>query len=154
MDLSKWKKKTGELLLQPKEVLFNLWSRLLSLSPPSFPKDPINKLLERFPREKRKILLIGAGGMTALLLVLLIALAAGRPKGATKTRAEARLSIAPEEFFYPEEPDFLPEFLLERESRRFWSIEDIRQYWKVPGDSQWWREEIKSIMDKLMESVP
>ena len=62
--------------------------------------------------------------------------------------------IPPEELFIPTEPDFLPEFLLEREPRSSWSLDEIRPYWKNPGTPEFWQEEIKSAVDKLMEGVP
>jgi len=59
-----------------------------------------------------------------------------------------------EELFIPAEPDFVPEFIFEREKRRFWSLEDIRPYWKAPDSNDRWTEEIKSAVDKLMEGIP
>jgi len=111
----------------------------------------------RFPHEKRKPLLIGLGGIAAVFLILIIVLVAvspGKPKGDTSSNMTAAFSIPVEDLFMPEEPDFLPAFILERQPRSFWSLDDIREYWKVPDDSAHWKEEIKTTVDELMEGVP
>jgi len=66
----------------------------------------------------------------------------------------AGLVLSQDDFFIPAEPDFLPEFLLERDPGHTWSIEDIRPYWKSPERTGRWQDEIKSAVDKLMEGVP
>ncbi|MDR2418999.1 MAG: hypothetical protein LBD79_08090 [Treponema sp.] len=66
------------------------------------------------------------------------------------------LSIAPEELFLPDEPDFLPEVLLEREPRNPWTIEDVRPFWTDPlhDDPEQWRKRIKVAIDEFLEGVP
>ena len=116
-----------------------------------------NRLLDRFPKNKRRPILLGLGGLVVLFFVLVIALVAVH-SGQYKERSVPDLASGPyipmDDLFIPSEPDFLPEFLLERESRQYWSIEDIRPYWKNPSDPALWREEIKPIIDELMEGVP
>jgi hypothetical protein len=117
----------------------------------------IKDAFERVGPDKRKPLLIGIVGLAALLLILAIAvgiLNSKKRQKAPSAAAPGGLTISAEELFIPEEPDFLPEFIFEREKRRFWSIEDIRPYWKTPDPSDRWREEIKSAVDKLMEGIP
>ena len=109
------------------------------------------------PPEKRKLLFIVLGGIAVVFLILIIVLVAvspGKPKGDTSPKLTAALSIPVEDLFMPEEPDFLPAFILERQPRSFWSLDDIRQYWKIPDDSARWKEEIKTTVDNLMEGVP
>ena len=106
---------------------------------------------------KRKAMIFAVAGFAALFLILIIAVLAlnlGRPKESSARNLIAGPVIAQDELFIPAEPDFLPQFLFEREPRRFWSIDDIRPYWKNPGDPDHWRGEIKSFVDKLMEGVP
>ena len=116
-----------------------------------------DRFLGRFPAEKRRSMLFALGGLVALLLILVISVLMANfrgPKESTSVDMSAVPVIPPQELFIPGEPDFLPEFLLEREPRRSWSLEDIRPYWRSPADSKRWREEIKSAVDKLMEVVP
>jgi len=106
---------------------------------------------------KKKAVIFGVAGFAALFLILIIAILAlniGRSRESSANNLAAGPAIPSEDLFIPAEPDFLPQFLLEREPRRFWSIDDIRLYWKNPGDPDHWRGEIKSFVDKLMEGVP
>ena len=111
--------------------------------------------LSRFPAEKRKPILIVFGGLCALFLILIIsALALNSGKSKKDAMPERMAGIPHEELFSPAEPDFLPKFLLEREPRRFWTVEDARPYWKSPGNPDFWQGEIKTAVDKLLEGVP
>jgi len=116
-------------------------------------KDAINNI----GPNKRKPLLIGFGALAVLFLILIIAAGISGSRKRRKASPDAvvgALTIPIEELFIPAEPDFVPEFIFEREKRRFWSLEDIRPYWKIPDSSDRWREEIKSAVDKLMEGIP
>jgi hypothetical protein len=170
MDLSSLKEKLRslaplELLKKLKEVLLALWSSLFSLA---------KGITGRFSggrsgssgeaREdgaspwasKKRLILFGLVGAAVLLFGLLITVIVrnARPEGTVVSNIASGLSIPSEDLFFPPEPDFLPEFLPEKEPRRFWTLDDIRQYWKAPGNSGWWMEEIKSTVDNLMEGVP
>jgi len=117
----------------------------------------LNGILDHFGPERRKLLLIGSGSLIGIFLILLIAAGVSSSKKRRISSPEAAregLSIAMEELFIPAEPDFVPEFIFERERRRFWSLEDIRPYWRTPDPGDRWREEIKSAVDKLMEGIP
>ena len=106
---------------------------------------------------KRRVMIFGLGGFAALFLILIIAILAlnlGKSKQSPVQNLAAGPAIPPDDLFIPAEPDFIPQFLPEREPRRFWSLDDIRPYWKNPGEPELWREEIKSAVDKLMEGVP
>ena len=117
--------------------------------------DFVNRLLDRVPEDKKKPFLIGFGGIVCLVLIILIAAIALRPGRQNSTTNMARAQAIPqEELFLPAEPDFVPEFLLEREPRKAWTLEDIRPYWKTPEIGDYLREEIKSAVDKLMEGIP
>ena len=169
MNLTEVKKKASELLnkciLTLKVFPEKLFARLSKPKLPKlrFPSDKIEAITDRFlghfPEEKRRIILFTFGGLVALLLILVIStlvIHSGRPKNSASVEVSAGplLNIPPEELFIPAEPDYLPEFLLEREPRHSWSIEDIRPYWKIPENPELWREKIKSAVDKLMEGVP
>jgi len=109
------------------------------------------------PEGKRRVMLFGIGGFSALFLILIIAILAlniGRPKESSARDLSGGPVIMSEDLFIPAEPDFIPQFLPEREPRRSWTLDDIRPYWRSPGDPDLWAGEIKSEVDKLMEGVP
>ena len=111
--------------------------------------------LGHFPEGKRRPIFFAFCGLCVLFLILAIsalALNSGKPK---KNALPERMAGIPyEELFFPSEPDFLPKFLLEREPRPFWTVEDTRPYWKAPGNPEFWKGEIKTAVDKLLEGVP
>ena len=165
MDLAGLKEKLrsvspSELLKTFREALPDLWSNVLSLVKGRPGHSAVSD--EGWDDEasplarKKKLILFGLCGAAVLLFGLVIAfiVAKSRPEGVGFSNVVSGLSIPDEELFFPQEPDFLPGFLPERESRRFWTLDDIRLYWKTPGDSGWWMEEIKSTVDSLMEGVP
>ena len=144
MDLSWLKEKINGILDKIKEAFSVLLTRT---------KDVINNI----GPNKKKPLLIGFGALAVLFLILIIAagISSSRKKRMDSPDFVAgNLTIPPEELFIPAEPDFVPDFVFEREKRRFWSLEDIRPYWRIPDSSDRWREEIKSAVDKLMEGIP
>ena len=155
MDLTKWKELANELLNKPKVALSALPPRLSSLADRILQSSLAVRLLGRFPEEKRRPMLYGIGGLVVFFFILIIALAAnsGKPRATAVPDMISGPQIPPEQLFFPAEPDFLPEFLLEREPRSFWTIEDIRPYWRNPGNPDLWREEINSAVDRLMEGV-
>ncbi|MDR2448019.1 MAG: hypothetical protein LBD58_12155 [Treponema sp.] len=64
-------------------------------------------------------------------------------------------SIPVEDIFPPDEPDYLPNVILEREPRA-WSAEDTREYWTNPLENERvdWRETITNVVDGIMDAVP
>ncbi|MDR3356434.1 MAG: hypothetical protein LBO04_04520 [Spirochaetaceae bacterium] len=64
--------------------------------------------------------------------------------------------IAPEDFFLPEEPDFLPPVMLEQEQKKAWSVEDAAEFWTAPSgfSAEFWREEVSDSIDRLLEPLP
>ncbi|MDR0759621.1 MAG: hypothetical protein LBF74_05855 [Treponema sp.] len=65
-------------------------------------------------------------------------------------------NVPPEEFFLPDEPDFLPETILERERRESWTEEDARPFWRDPLDDGTfdYTELMSRVIDDLMERAP
>jgi len=115
-----------------------------------------NKYLSRFPSEKRRLILFGIGGTAALFFVFVIAIPAvlsGRSGQAAPISPVSGFVIPAEELFIPSEPDFLPEFILEREPRSFWSLDDLRPHWRVLEGTELWREQVTSEVDRIMEGV-
>jgi hypothetical protein len=64
-------------------------------------------------------------------------------------------SIPAEDIFPPDEPDYLPNVILEREPRA-WSAEDTREYWTNPLENERvdWRGAITNVVDDIMDTLP
>ena len=119
--------------------------------------------LKNIPREKRyHVLMISIASVALLLLVLGgVSLLSGRktPEQELSYRADilqSRNSIPPDELFFPDEPDFVPGVLLEREKRMAWTVNDAAPWWQDPlrSGEQVWRDQIEKTIDEIMESVP
>jgi hypothetical protein len=63
-------------------------------------------------------------------------------------------TIPDEEFFVPDEPDFLPPVMLYREPRERWTEEDAAPFWTDPATLDDWSNKVEKYVDKLMEGVP
>ncbi|MDR1985999.1 MAG: hypothetical protein LBP88_03375 [Treponema sp.] len=107
------------------------------------------------------VLLLGALGFLLICLMGVIILMNRNTKEPSNFSRTLRnnfkpLSIAPEDLFLPDEPDFLPEVLLNREPRNPWTLEDVRPFWTDPlqDDPELWRERIKAAIDEFLEGVP
>jgi hypothetical protein len=64
--------------------------------------------------------------------------------------------IPAEELFLPDEPDYIPGVLLQRDRRSNWTEEDASEYWQDPlknGEEQW-REKIETSIDDYLERIP
>lgn len=71
-------------------------------------------------------------------------------------KIKINIPIPAEELFLPDEPDFLPGVLLERERRAFWTEHDAEEFWQDPlksGEEQW-REKIEAAIDEFLERIP
>jgi hypothetical protein len=93
----------------------------------------------------------------ALFVLLLAALATGKPAVEEPAARAFRLTpIPPEDLFLPEEPDFLPPVILERERRESWTADDAEPYWYNPlkQGEEAWREQVEKVIDDLLERVP
>ena len=120
-------------------------------------------VLERISPENRKMtILIAAGSLAILLLIITgISILAGRSAGENEISAAGSTAARPglipaEELFLPEEPDFLPGVMPDRERRTEWTAEDAAPFWKDPlkdGEEQW-RNYIEKTVDEILENVP
>jgi hypothetical protein len=108
----------------------------------------------------KKERLLAAGSLIAvfvliLCIIILLAGKSGRRRQPELSGA-VRIVIPPEDLFMPEEPDFAPGILLERERRASWTAEDAAPFWQDPlknGEEQW-RKQVEALIDELMERVP
>jgi hypothetical protein len=116
---------------------------------------------EKFPWLKGKLVFLLAGSVLALAAVLVM-LTAGLsrrapPEGPAAPAGVFRPApIPPDELFLPEEPDFLPPVILERERREAWAQEDAEPFWYRPLEDggEFWREQAEKVIDDLLERVP
>ena len=123
-------------------------------------KEKLDGLISLIPID-RKILLTLAIGVP-VILVLFITGASLMSKGKTvKPQAPPVSSvisrrIPAEDLFIPEEPDFVPGVILEREKRTEWTADDAMPWWQDPlkDGEQEWRDQIEKTVDEIMESVP
>jgi hypothetical protein len=122
----------------------------------------IQRTLVRIPR---RTVLLGIGGAALVLILAFVAIVLiQKHTSLVKSRAAAKeladsfkpLAISPEDFFLPEEPDVLPEFIPGRPQRDTWTAEDARLYWTDPlaGNEKLWRDRFGAVIDDLMEGVP
>ena len=117
---------------------------------------------ERFNADP-KLKLISAGavfGTIALILGIMLLLTrnsrARRMQDSETITEIFRMELPPEELFLDDEPDFLPEVLLERERRDKWSADDVRPYWTDPADEEAgvYENMMGKAVDGIMERVP
>ncbi|MDR2740847.1 MAG: hypothetical protein LBB98_01665 [Treponema sp.] len=118
--------------------------------------------LREFPQTRHKLALIGLA-VCAVLLVLCVTaiLTGGREDAGTGSDQDlsevfSPRAVPPEEFFLPEEPDFLPKTLPEREKRKSWTVEDARPFWIDPlteGASEY-TDLMSGVIDDVMERIP
>ena len=123
----------------------------------------ISWIQEKIPSERRRrVILIGAGSVVIVWLVItgIVLLAkggAGVKSAPASESAIARSGIIPnEEIFLPDEPDFLPYVILNREKRSEWSVDDTVPWWQDPmktGEERW-RNYIEITVDTILENVP
>jgi hypothetical protein len=118
-----------------------------------------------FLQARRKAALLCLGGAALVVAAGIVLAAALQTRGRT-LRARERageltesfkpLPIAPEDFFLPEEPDALPEFIPARAQRQAWTAEDAAEYWTDPleGKETLWRNRFGAAVDELLEAVP
>jgi hypothetical protein len=125
----------------------------------------IREKAPEFFKTRGSIVLLSLGGLALVLILGFVAgfmiqnhvrtvqsrAAAGELADSFKPQA-----IPSEDFFLPEEPDLLPEFLPERPPRDIWTIDDARPYWTDPleGNTGLWRDRFGSAIDDLLEGIP
>ncbi|MCL2266579.1 MAG: hypothetical protein FWC17_02285 [Treponema sp.] len=109
-------------------------------------------------QKKRFVIICTA--VFAGILVFSVLMTMRRPPAEDVPQAPGRISIhSPipvEELFLPDEPDFIPGVLLERDRRQSWTEDDVAEFWQDPlrfGEEQW-RVSIESAADEILERVP
>ena len=120
----------------------------------------VDQLVEKVPPEKRRLVLTASVGFCAVL-VLVLAGTSLSSRGSDKGRERAAPPvpqgvIPPDDLFLPDEPDFVPGILLEREQRAVWTADDAAPLWQDPlrNGEEPWRDRVERTIDEIMESVP
>jgi hypothetical protein len=123
----------------------------------------INYIQDRFNKMtaegKRRFALICTAAFAVILsfsvIISLVDLDSGK-KSDEPEKIKINIPIPAEELFLPDEPDFLPGVLLERERRSSWTEHDADEFWQDPlksGEEQW-REKIEKAIDDFLERIP
>jgi hypothetical protein len=123
-------------------------------------KKKLDTLFILIPLDRRVVLTVAIGVPVIMILVVAgISMSSKdtpveKPAAAPVNSAATR-RIPSEDLFIPEEPDFVPGVLLEREKREQWSVDDAMPWWQDPlkdGDQEW-RDQIEKTVDEIMENV-
>ncbi|MCL2212081.1 MAG: hypothetical protein FWB95_09190 [Treponema sp.] len=109
--------------------------------------------------QKRRLAIVSTVVFTGILTLSVLLSLSKAGKGDARNDSERLTVFAPipaEELFLPDEPDYIPKVILEREQRSFWTEEDAAEYWQDPlrGGEEKWRQKIEEAADELLENVP
>ena len=122
-------------------------------------KEKLDALKNKLPSDRRIVLIMAIGLPVVLLLFITGALllskdASVKPELPASSVTPRR--IPAEDLFLPDEPDFVPGVILEREKRTQWTADDAMPWWQDPlkDGEQEWRDQIEKTVDDIMESVP
>jgi hypothetical protein len=123
-------------------------------------KEKLDSLLDRIPLDRRIILTLAVGVPVVLILFITGASLMSKDKhvkpAALPASSAMSRRIPAEDLFLPDEPDFVPGVILEREKRTQWTADDAMPWWQDPlkDGEQEWRDQIEKTVDEIMESVP
>jgi hypothetical protein len=120
-----------------------------------------------FMLKRRKIIgavFAGLIGVLCLLLLITVFQRTNQKENGTTQLGAAQNAltvvrdtplIPAEEIFLPDEPDFLPKILLEKEPHK-WSAEDVRAFWTNPLEHEQinWQENITKVVNEILERTP
>jgi len=135
-----------------KEKLDKLLARL--------PKEKLDKLRAKIPTDRRIILTMAIGVPIILLLFIIGITLTIKDKTAKPAPLPASSVITKripaEDLFLPDEPDFVPNVMPEREKRTQWTADNAMPWWQDPlkDGEQEWRDQIEKTVDEIMEKVP
>ena len=108
--------------------------------------------------QKRQLILVCTAAFSLILIISVIIPLVSKDKK-IPAEQERTLIISPipaGELFLPDEPDFIPGVLPERNRRTAWTEEDAAEYWQDPlrqGEEQW-RQQIEKTIDEFLERIP
>jgi len=120
----------------------------------------VDPLIARVPPEKRRLVLTASVGFCAVFVLVLAGTSLASRGGDTGREQAAppvpQGAIPADDLFLPDEPDFVPGILLEREQRAVWTADDAAPLWQDPlrNGEEPWRDRVERTIDEIMESVP
>ena len=118
------------------------------------------RLLDKIPLDRRTFLALVIGIPVILGLFITGALLMSKDKSVKPVALPASNAVSrripAEDLFLPDEPDFVPGVILEREKRTQWTADDAMPWWQDPlkDGEQEWRDLIEKTVDEIMENVP
>ena len=121
----------------------------------------IGRAVRENPAEYRRPAIIAAAVIAVILLITAIVTiligetGKGEASGTVNIPSE-QFIILPDELFLPDEPDFIPGVMTEREQRTAWTEEDAEPWWRDPlkDGGQNWLDVIEETVDRILEGVP
>ena len=121
----------------------------------------LSVLLDTIPvQRRRKLIYICAGALIFVIIVIFwvsIRSCSTPENPIINERTVVRQgAIGQDELFLPEEPDFVPGVMLERQQRTTWTADDVMPWWNDPLKSgeKPWRDLIEKAVDEILEGVP
>ncbi|MHC6202449.1 hypothetical protein ACYULU_04555 [Breznakiellaceae bacterium SP9] len=134
-----------------------VWEKMVSflLNIPKFIKNLSNPEQAKSP----KGILLAALAVVAVVLVICLGVVLMEEKERSVSRGTVLSGpplIPTEELFLPDEPDFLPKILLDREKKEAWTDADASAHWRDPKElgDELWKKEVETVIDTLLEVVP
>jgi hypothetical protein len=101
--------------------------------------------------------LIGVGVivLAVVLSIVVFHLKAAGAKPSGDSALFPAVNVPDEAFFAPDEPDFLPPVILDREPKKQWTNEDAAPFWTDPATlDDNWSDKVEKYVDTLLEGVP
>ncbi|MCL2215214.1 MAG: hypothetical protein FWC06_08420 [Treponema sp.] len=109
--------------------------------------------------QRRSLVLLCTGVFVFILILSVVISMCSSSNEMYSDSSKEKMFYSPipaEELFLPDEPNYVPGVLLDREQKSSWTIEDARRYWQDPlgADEQKWRDRIEKVIDDYLERVP
>ena len=121
----------------------------------------IHGILDKINVKNRKMVINIFFGVIALLLIVIFwvslrSCSTGEKENIPVTVNTRQNIIKHDELFLPEEPDFLPGIILERQQKDIWTEDDVMPWWKDPLESgeKAWRDLIEKTAEEILENIP
>ena len=105
---------------------------------------------------RRFLIFLGCAALSAVIITVVLSIVEQRTPQKKISETFKLKKIPAEDIFVPDEPDFLPEVLLEKEQKKTWTEEDAAPFWTDPREDSEdaLKANIKNQVDKLLEKIP
>ncbi len=125
---------------------------------------PLREKIQSLFSNKKILILIGGctAGFLLLAALLVISIEMSHNQDEMREASEeiqqffSPQAITSEDIFLPDEPDFIPEVMLDREPKSSWTDEDAEPFWNdaLEENADAWRARIIRAVDDILETVP